>query len=419
MGSSTLKVNPFQPDAPVRTSVFTGRSAEIAQIRDTIVGTLRGQAAHVLVIGERGIGKTSLTQYVVELALSPDVIEAAGDVSPPIVLFVSLGYCGNLADVCAAVLNEAYRWARRGRSKVTNWFKNEVSKLDGVQVSLFGIGVSARLRADTDEAPRIFPELLEKFLITSEAPGLVVILDETEAIAQHDKFPGFLKATFETLGVRRVGNIEFVMTVTPEGRSRMANAHPSFPRLFRPITIEGLSGDEVTDLVRRALEEGEPRKTTSPEFLEAMRHYSSGIPSFVHEIGRAAFEVDSDNILDDDDFASAVVGTDDVVGALTVLEQKHFRERYSQKILSNTYREILHAMAELEIENDEIATKEIRAKCPEVAQIDPYLGNMVKRGVIMRVEGKRGIYRLPDRMFGVFLRMESQSRKASTRDRNS
>lgn len=112
----------------------------------------------------------------------------------------------------------------------------------------------------------------------------------------------------------------------------------------------------------------------------------------------------------EEDAIQGIYGTETVVGALQQLEQKHFRERYTQKILSNSYREILHAFVRIEDETglEEVATQQLRAKLPDVSQIGPYLSNMVKRQVLVRVDGKRGVFRLPDRMFGLFLRMAAE-----------
>ncbi|MBI5497191.1 MAG: ATP-binding protein [Deltaproteobacteria bacterium] len=411
------RLNPFQPDAPARASIFSGRTPELKSIETAIVDTLRGHPSHVLIVGERGMGKTSLARYVENLAQSPAVWGAAGVDVGPAVLFVSLGFSATIPDACAAILSEAYRWAQqRGPSMVT-WFQNELSKLEGVSVGFFG--VTAAVKAGGNTLPWAFPGALESFVQRSEkaASGLVIILDETESIAADPQFAPFIKSLLETLGQRRVNTVQLVVTATPEGRDRMNSAHPSFSRLFRPLNVGRLADSEVRVLVHKALQEGWPKKTADEAFLSSMCVFASGIPGFVHEIGKATFDVDTDNHLTEADFTQGVIGTDQVVGAMDVLEQKHFMERYSKKVLSNSYREVLHAMAlaERDLKRAEIPTEEIRKRCPTVTQPGPYLANMVKRGVISRVDGKRGTYQLPDRMFYAFLLLGGtrRSRKAA------
>lgn len=399
------RLNPFQPDQPARVSIFTGRIAERELIRQTLTDTLRGRAAHVLMVGERGMGKTSLARFVADLAVSQSVLAGAGGVEAPAVLFVSLGFAPTVDEACAAILAEAYRWARERGSPLLRWFREELKNVEGIEIGPFGI---SRKLGDRSTALRSgFVDAIAEVKKEGAMSGLVIILDETEAISSDGDFPSFVKSTLETLTVRGHGDVELVLTMTPEGRDRAAAAHPSFLRLFRPVPIGPLSVEEVRELLHKTLAEGRPHKTAEADFVQAVAPYSSGIPSFVHEIGRAAFDVDADDRLTFPDFVAGLEGTADVVGAIPVLEQKHFRERYSQKVLSNTYRTILHAIAraEAELRRDDVTTEEIRARCPGVGQISPYLANMAKRGVVARADGKKGVYRLPDRMFGVFLRM--------------
>lgn len=405
------RLNPFQPDAPVRPSLFTGRRAELQTIHQSVLDTLRGRASHVLIVGERGMGKTSLANYLTDFATSPELTEAAGGVTAPAVLFVSLGFSPTVPEVCAAILNEAYRWARRDQS-LLRWFREELRQLEGLEIGFFGVSIAAKQGQSSTALPHAFPDALEAvFERMGGIGGLIILLDETEAIATDPAFPGFMKSLLEVLGARKLGTIQFVMTTTPEGRDRMTQTHESFPRLFRHVRINPLSNDEVEDLVARALQEGLPRKEATPAFLKMIADMASGIPGFVHELGRAAFDVDRNGILDLDDLADGILGTDTVVGALSMLEQRHFHERYSKKVLSNSYREILHAIAELE--RDEVSTAEIRDRCPQIGagQINTYLARMADRGVVVRVEGKKGIYKLPDQMFKVFLRMKPPPRR--------
>jgi hypothetical protein len=408
------RLNPFQPDTPVRVSLFTGRSAERRLIQQTTIDTLRDRASHVLIVGERGMGKTSLARFAAELATSPETAESAGGVNPPAVLAASLGYSATVPEVCACVLTEAYRWARNRSSPLVRWFRSELKGVEGLTVGLFGVTVGAKL-GSANPVPHAFPDALEQLYgqMSPHVGGLVVVLDETEAISADAAFPGFLKSVVEVLDARGLRSIQLVLTATPEGRDRMTAAHPSFPRLFRPVPIDPMSDAEVGELLDRALDEGLPRKRATDSFRAGLAGLASGIPGFVHEIGRAAFDVDDDDVLDDDDLQDGVMGTDRVVGAVAILEQKHFRERYTKKVLSNTYRQILHAIAAAP--TDEVSTEHLRRHCAGVAQIAPYLANMAKRGVVVRVEGKKGVYRLPDRMFGVFLRMAEARRKAGRR----
>lgn len=54
------KNNPFKPTHPVYTGVFAGRTYETNRIETVLLETKDGNPTNLLIIGERGIGKTSL-----------------------------------------------------------------------------------------------------------------------------------------------------------------------------------------------------------------------------------------------------------------------------------------------------------------------------------------------------------------------
>lgn len=56
----TKKYNPFKPNSPVFTGVFVGRTGEIERLNNLLFQTKMANPSHILIHGERGIGKTSL-----------------------------------------------------------------------------------------------------------------------------------------------------------------------------------------------------------------------------------------------------------------------------------------------------------------------------------------------------------------------
>src|SRR6266404_751769 len=55
--------NPFNPNQPIDPEYFEGRMDEIKRTIGALVQTRNGKTQHILVTGERGIGKTSLAIY--------------------------------------------------------------------------------------------------------------------------------------------------------------------------------------------------------------------------------------------------------------------------------------------------------------------------------------------------------------------
>ena len=54
------KYNPFRPNQPIFTGMFAGRMDEMDRIDNLLFQTKESNPSHILIQGERGIGKTSL-----------------------------------------------------------------------------------------------------------------------------------------------------------------------------------------------------------------------------------------------------------------------------------------------------------------------------------------------------------------------
>jgi len=65
---SMPKINPFSPNAPANAGMFVGRTDELDRLEACLVQTAAGQPANFMITGERGIGKTSLLNYLKHVA---------------------------------------------------------------------------------------------------------------------------------------------------------------------------------------------------------------------------------------------------------------------------------------------------------------------------------------------------------------
>jgi Cdc6-like AAA superfamily ATPase len=63
------KNNPFKPTQPVYSGMFAGRVDEIRRIETVLFETKDCNPTNLLIVGERGIGKTSLLLFSRYLAI--------------------------------------------------------------------------------------------------------------------------------------------------------------------------------------------------------------------------------------------------------------------------------------------------------------------------------------------------------------
>ncbi len=61
--------SPFTPGSPVPYEFFVGRQREIEEILTSVRRAASGRQQNVFLVGERGIGKSSLARYVRDLAV--------------------------------------------------------------------------------------------------------------------------------------------------------------------------------------------------------------------------------------------------------------------------------------------------------------------------------------------------------------
>ena len=59
-----MKINPFEPFAPVNPGSFVGRLADLRRLKSALVQKSAGKPVNFMITGERGIGKTSLLNYL-------------------------------------------------------------------------------------------------------------------------------------------------------------------------------------------------------------------------------------------------------------------------------------------------------------------------------------------------------------------
>ena len=62
------KINPFDPNSPVHAGMFVGRVPELIRSESCLVQTKAGSPSNFMLTGERGIGKSSLLNYIKSIA---------------------------------------------------------------------------------------------------------------------------------------------------------------------------------------------------------------------------------------------------------------------------------------------------------------------------------------------------------------
>lgn len=407
------KHNPFTPDMPVPPPLFAGRAEETRQIGQALDSAVAGSAQHLLVQGERWIGKTSTAQYAEAMALMRQDPTSAHKTTF-YTSFCSLGSCSSLEEVCVTILDSF----KRMENSTKNSIFELLSAISGIQVGPVGITLDRSGGVDSfraSEFARILEESLRK--ATDSYQAFLLILDETEQAAAIPRLGSLLKDTLEHLNRVGIRNFTLLMTATREGVDALTNDHDSFPRLFRYVNLAAMNEDECREAVLHALGTVSPPLELEDLAGRVIFAYSRGFPGLVQEMGYWAFEVNTDSRLGFDDLIQGVLGGGGHKGAIETIFDKHFRRTLTADLVSDRYFTLLQAAAEAIRPgfNGEFSSQDIAAKLPSGTRwnISPYLGTLVKRGVLTRAVGQRGRYRFPTSMLPLWIGLHGVERAKS------
>ena len=61
-------INPYRPNSPVHPGMFAGRLSELQRLEAALQQTKAGSPVNFMITGERGIGKSSLLNYIKSVA---------------------------------------------------------------------------------------------------------------------------------------------------------------------------------------------------------------------------------------------------------------------------------------------------------------------------------------------------------------
>jgi len=393
-GPSVKDYSPFTPGYPVSVDFFVGRRAEIERIRSKIAQAAATRRLQVgFLVGERGIGKTSLAAFVRFLAHRD---------SKMLGLHLHLGGVSSLEEMVRRVFDELLK-----ESAERAWYKKVREFLgEHVQtVGLFGAKVEFRPpSADLHHTVQNFGAALKQLSQTlkGDSKGIFLILDDINGLAQSDKFANWLKSTVDEIATSGHGLPLYLLVVgLEERRQALISQQPSLARVFDPVEIRPWTPEETREFYERAF--AGVGTAVDDDAMKVLCHFAGGLPVLTHEIGDATFRVDKDSKIDVEDAYDGVLSAADIVG------RKYLEPKVLRAIRSSKYRTILKKFAYADPDtrlgfsfNRRGLLKQLVGK--ERNAVDNFLQRMKKLGVIRReIEEGPGCYRFDNRLHYIYL----------------
>jgi hypothetical protein len=318
--------SPFYPGQPVPVELFVGRASQINHIMQRGVGQVEaGKPIALYIQGEYGIGKSSIAGFVQWVAEREHNLHS---------IYAPLGAAQTVDDVGAAILEATIRSGalNPGRSEM---LRNWLAKYIGDQ-SLFGVTIHAdALKQDAPSITKgILPFLTEVFsrLKTSGVKGVFLVLDEINGVTADPQFAHFIKGIVDTNAMSREP-LPLLLTLSgvEERRREMIQKYQPIDRIFDVVEIRPMSENEMKEFFTRAFESVQMK--VNEEAMQTLVHYSAGFPKIMHLVGDAAYWIDRDGIVDEEEAFQAIFEAAEEVGRKYV-DQQVYRALHSKDYLS-------------------------------------------------------------------------------------
>ncbi|MCH7923772.1 MAG: ATP-binding protein [Nitrospinae bacterium] len=397
------RYNPFKPGSIVGPGMFSGRIEELNILERVLFQTKNGNPQHFLIQGERGIGKSSLLFYFNYVA-SGELESSSGDSFKFLTVNIELEPSNNYFDIIRKVGAELRRVVASNQ-RAMELVKTAWDFLKRWEV--LGVKYSERDRAA--EPHELLDELTHTVEQTvsamgTEFDGILILIDEADKPPPKANLGEFIKIFTERLTKRGCNKVSLGMAGLSGVIRKLRESHESSPRIFEILSLEPLLKNERVQVVRRGLaisEEKNGYKTEiTPDAENWISVFSEGYPHFIQQFAYSAFEEDNDNNIDTDDVGRGALKEN---GAFQQLGLKYFHEQYYDQIGADEYRDVLRFMAS---HIDDYVTKQDIRDATGIKETT--LTNAIKalrdRKIIIPMEGKKGVYRLPTKSFAVWIK---------------
>lgn len=260
----------FTPNSPVSVlEIFAGRDNQVTRILDVIMQP--GQ--HVVLFGERGVGKTSLANLLSEWLVVRDPNEVRPIASPRINCTSQDTFDG----VWLRVLDKIELTDTQRSALGFHGTDEDVSRTGEALLDV-------AYRSDNEDRRPITPEVVRKFLERLAHYCIPIIV-----IDEFDRLPDDPRRTFADL-VKMLSDFEVHATVVLVGVSETVDGllrdHESVNRALVQVKMPRMDRQEIRDILLKGL--GRLEMTMEEAGLRRIAAISQGLPYYAHLLGKHA-----------------------------------------------------------------------------------------------------------------------------------
>ena len=409
-----MKINPFSPNSPSGPGMFAGRFKEIETIEQILFQTRADKGHGFLLLGQRGIGKTSLLNLVKYYAEGDIAIEQ----QKLNFLVVDIDITNDTNQLTLIKKIELSLKRKLAKSETTRKIFGDIwSFIGNIEAAGVKINTTKQINEElvfdefcyslADTLNRITKETkTTKF--DSNYDGLLIIIDEADNACPELNLGSFIKLLYERL--QKEGNQSLMIGIAGllPTKQILSDSHPSSLRIFEELSLDRLNDDDIKYVVKRVLSHGKEINgheiIIEDKALSLLVRLSEGFPHFIHQYGYCAFDLSNGKTITEGNVVNGAFGDD---GAIEKIGDKYYRDDYYNKIKVDSYRQVLTIMAE-KLDSWVSRTFIKNRYKGKASTLNNAIAALRTRGIILSKEGSRGKYRLQDKGFAWWIVMNQK-----------
>src|SRR5258707_10373216 len=332
--------------------MFTEKLDEILAIEKIILQTRANKGHGFLLLGQRGIGKTSLLNFLKYQAEGS--VQTKDETLNFLVIEVDITKDTNQFSLIKKIETALKR--KLAKTEPTRKLFSDIWSFLG-KIEAAGVKINTSKDRDSellfddfsyslaDTINRVTDKnLISKF--DASYDGILLIIDEADNACKELQLGSFVKLLTERLQKEGTQQLMIGISGLPKTKDILIESHPSSLRIFEELFLDRLLDSDVRYVLKRVFEHskeinGEPTELTK-EAEDLLVKLSEGFPHFIHQYGYCAFDLSDGNNITEENVKDGAFGDN---GAIEKIGDKYYRDDYYNKIKVDSYRQVLTIMA--------------------------------------------------------------------------
>ena len=299
--------NPFNCQNYSSPEVFVDRDGSASAIAKGLVKTANGNPHNFLIVGKRGIGKSSTLEYI-DKKLTEDKNQKYR--------FLSVLFKIESSTKRTVLIEGIADGIKKEIAKVSFYesSRNFLRSLWGYisEIKILGSGVKLN---DEKIACNTIPDLSQ--LIAKNAPrarlrkedinsGILIMLDEADNSSDKLALGEFLKILIESVRDSDCSNASFIVSGLPELEGKLHSSHESVLRLFTKIELKRLNEDATAKLLKNGIRSANRKRHTNGKtkvitmedsIMSEVYKLTKGHPYKVQKLAASMYDFAEDDVI--------------------------------------------------------------------------------------------------------------------------